>query len=289
VDWNPKIVCYVSPQLWAWHESRVYQIGRDVDLMLSIFPFEKEWYAKRSPKLPVEYVGHPLIDRYRQEPGSSRLATDPAPPSASFQPSSSLPLLLLLPGSRAPELKSHLPVMLDAAKRIAATQPIRLRMVLPDEQLAQEARKYSPAIPALEVTSNDLAQALSEAHVAIAASGTVTMECAYFGVPTVVIYKTSWSTYLLGKQFIKVKFLAMPNLLANEQVYPELIQGNATAENISKEILNLMNDAARRASVKAKLRKVIESLGPPGANRSAARAIIKLLINQGNVKLLPAR
>ena len=302
-NWNPKIVCYVSPQLWAWHESRVHQIARDVDLMLSIFPFEKEWYAKRAPELRVQYVGHPLVDRY---PNAGRGAEATAiklsqpmqdrvfslsPLSGERAEERSLtiptPLLLLLPGSRARELNEHLPVMVEAAERIAGSRPIRAQIVLPNRDLAQHAQRYVPARLNLVVTSSGLEKALREAEVAIASSGTVTMECAFFGVPTVVIYKASWSNYWLAKQFLKVKFLAMPNLLANEEVYPEHIQQEATAERIAEEALNLLNDGSRRSAIKTKLRTVVQSLGPPGASFRAAQAIVNLLVEQGTVKLLP--
>ena len=104
------------------------------------------------------------------------------------------------------------------------------------------------------------------------------MECAFFGVPTVVIYKASWSNYWLAKQFLKVKFLAMPNLLGNEEIYPELIQQEATAERIADEALKLLNDASGRSAIKSKLRTVIQSLGPPGASFRAAQAIVNLLV-----------
>lgn len=286
-NWNPKIVCYVSPQLWAWHESRVHQIARDVDLMLSIFPFEKEWYAERAPELRVQYVGHPLVDRYpnaerRAEATASKLSRPMQDRGLSFSQhggerglTNSPPLLLLLPGSRARELNEHLPVMVEAAGRIAGSRPIRAQMVLPNHDLAQHAQRYVPARLNLVVTSSGLEKALREAEVAIASSGTVTMECAFFGVPTVVIYKASWTNYWLAKQFLKVKFLAMPNLLAREEVYPEHLQQEATAEKIAEEALNLLNDGSRRSAIKSKLRTVIQSLGPPGASVRAARAIVE--------------
>ena len=278
-NWNPKIVCYVSPQLWAWHESRVHQIARDVDLMLSIFPFEREWYAKRAPKLRVEYVGHPLVDRYQSAQFKSISSSE----------RNSTPLLLLLPGSRARELNEHLVVMLETVERIAGTRPIRAQMVLPNQDLVRQAKRYFPVRLNLEVTSSGLEQGLRDADLAIASSGTVTMECAFFGVPTVVIYKTSWSNYWLAKHFLKVEFLAMPNLLANEEIYPELIQQEATAEGIAAEALNLLNDGSRRSAIKSKLRTVIQSLGSPGASFRAARAIVRLLVEQDNLRLVPPR
>ena len=260
--WNPKVIYYVSPQIWAWHESRIEQIARDVDLMLAIFPFEKGWYAARKPQFKVEFVGHPLVDRY---------ATEKANVSAKGADDT----LLLLPGSRVRELRKHLAVMVEAARRLATEQQVRLRMVLPNASLAELARGICD-LTGVEVQIGELAPALASATAAIAASGTVTMECAYFGVPTVVIYRTSWSTYVLGRRFIRVKYLAMPNLLADQVVYPELIQNDANAENIYMAAKELLNNEERRRVIKTQLQRVIASLGEPGASTRAARAILSL-------------
>ena len=258
--WNPKIVYYVSPQIWAWHESRIHQITRDIDLMLAIFPFEKAWYHARKPSFKVEFVGHPLIDRFAAE--------NPAPAHSSAQ------TLLLLPGSRVRELRKHLPPMVDAARRArAGDSALNLSMVLPSESLKSLATGLVD-LSGFHIQIGGLASALQSATVAIASSGTVTMECAYFRVPTVVIYKTSWSTYLLGRRFIKVKHLAMPNLLSDHLVYPEFIQQNATSENIHRAILELLRDEHRRTEIKKNLGDVIASLGEPGASTRAARAIL---------------
>ena len=261
-NWSPKIVEYVSPQLWAWHESRVHQVARDVDLMLTIFPFEPAWYAARAPQLRVEFVGHPLIDRYAGG-GPAKAGNPPAGTSR----------VLLLPGSRKREIHKHLPLMIEAARQMRARQPLELRLVLAHETLAPVARHWLAAMPGLSIQVGQLDQALREADVVLAASGTVTMECAFFGVPTVVLYRTSWSTYLLARRLIKVRHIAMPNLLANETTYPEFIQSAATPENLARAALDLLNNRERRALIQTKLAAVIASLGPPGASQRAARAI----------------
>ena len=146
----------------------------------------------------------------------------------------------------------------------AKVPDLRARMVLPNENLVQQAKALGlPAM--LEVQVGGLPEALAEADVAIASTGTVTTECACFGVPTVALYKTSWSTYQIARRIVKVKYLAMPNLLANEQVFPEFIQGAATADNIARAALELLRDEGRRARVKARLAEIVASLGAPGA------------------------
>jgi lipid-A-disaccharide synthase len=263
-NWKPKIVQYVSPQVWASRPGRAKSMARDLDLLLAIFPFEKAWYAERVPELKVEFVGNPAADRFNVE--RSTLNVERSKQTA-----------LLLPGSRIGELKRHLPVMLDALKKIQSTKPeVHARMVLPNEPLAQLARAGS--LPAgLEIQIDNLADALAQCTIAIASTGTVTMECAFFGVPTVALYKTSWSTYQIGRRIIQVKYLAMPNLLANETIFPELIQHDATADNIARTALDLLNDPQRREAIRAKLTKVVDSLGGPGARQRAAQAIVRLL------------
>ncbi len=266
-DWNPRLIQYVSPQVWASREGRAYQLERDCDLLLSIFPFEKDWYAKRVPRLRVEFVGHPMVDRHGAGRGTRGQGQGPG----------AMPMVLLLPGSRPGELRRHLPVLAEAAKLIAARREVVFRMVLPHESLLQSVRAFEQVIPRLELQVGRLDEALQAAAVALTKSGTITLECAYFGVPAVVFYKTSTLTYVVGKQLVKVKYLAMPNLLADEAVYPEFVQGAATAENLAAATLALLEDPARYAQIKARLAAIVAALGEPGASRRAAKAIVRRL------------
>ncbi len=262
--WNPKIVQFVSPQVWASRPRRASVMEQTHDLLLSIFPFEKEWYAQRAPKLRVAFVGHPMIGR--------------SPKSEVRSPkSNSAPRVILLPGSRWDEVRRHWPVVTGAFELLHREVPgLRAKLILPNEALAQSAR--SLGLPAdLEVQTGGVSAALAEADLAITKSGTITMECALHGVPAVVFYKTSWPTYWIAKQVVSVKHLAMPNLLAGEELFPEFIQGAATAENVARAGLALLRDDARRQATEAKLAKIVASLGSPGAARRAAEAIVSLL------------
>ena len=270
--WNPKIVQFVSPQVWASRPGRAKLLEADYDLLLSIFPFEKDWYARRTPKLRVEFVGHPMIGRFtnddlrftRREPEVTSIANRQSQ-------------ILLLPGSRTSELRRHLPVMLDAVELIQRKLPAsRARMVLPNPALKELADRLSAPPPNVEIQAGDLPQALAQADVAIASTGTVTMECALFGVPTVTLYKTSWSTYQIGRWIVTVKSLTMPNLLADGEVYPEFIQTAAMPENIAGAALELMQNESRRLKIKSQLTKIISALGSPGATERAAAAILSL-------------
>jgi len=261
--WNPKIIQYVSPQVWASRPGRAKKLEADYDLLLSIFPFEKIWYSQRAPKLRVVFVGHPMLERA------------PAPKPA-LRADGAGPLVLLLPGSRKSELQRHLPVMFAAWERIQAAVPAcRAKMVLPGDQLVQLAR--SLGCPAnVKIQTGKLPAALAEAEVAIASTGTVTMECAFYGVPTVTLYKTSWLTYEIGRRIVTVKSLTMPNLLAGEEVMPEFIQHAAIGYNIAQATVKLLENGPRRAKIKKRLAQIVSTLGKPGATRRAAGAILEL-------------
>jgi len=292
-NWKPRIIQYVSPQVWASRPGRAWSMARDFDLLLALFPFEKDWYAQRVPGLKVEFVGHPIVERY----ANAEQGTRNAELSEGTAPGRSTPRILLLPGSRVGELKRHLPPMLKAAWLIQQRVPSRFRLVLPNEQLAEQVRLQltEANLPALndrnrrqiatvstclteaDIQVGHLGDALAEADLAIASTGTVTMECALFGVPTVAIYKTSWLTYLVGRNIVTVRFLAMPNLLANEEVFPEFVQHRATADNIAMAAIGLLDAAERRSGVKKRLAAVIGSLGGTGASERAAVAILNLV------------
>jgi lipid-A-disaccharide synthase len=262
--WNPKIVQFVSPQVWASRPGRANLLAADYDLLLSIFPFEKDWYAQRVPKLRVEFVGHPMVERIQN-------------PKAKSQKPKAGPSILLLPGSRRSELQRHLPVILAAVKLVQEKLPnAKVKMVLPDEELKKLADGPFALLSNVEIQIGNLPDALAQADVAIASTGTVTMECAFFGVPTVTLYKTSWLTYEIAKRIITVKSLTMPNILAGEEIYPEFVQSAATPENIACAALELLQDESRRTKIKSHLEKIISSLGEPGAAGRAATVILSL-------------
>lgn len=259
VPWNPRLVQFVSPQVWASRPDRADTLAKNYDLLLSIFPFEKEWYARRVPKLRVEFVGHPMVGRFRKAEAGGQKAE-----------------VVLLPGSRVDEVRRHWPIVTGAFELLRQDLPaLRGKIVLPNEALAQSARSFSVSA-GLEIQVCGLASALTEADLAITKSGTVTMECAMLGVPAVVFYRTSRPTYFIGKRLVTVRHIAMPNLLASEELFPEFIQHAATPENIARAALELLNDPSRRKTVKVKLAKVVAALGSPGAITRAANAIASL-------------
>jgi lipid-A-disaccharide synthase len=222
----------------------------------------------------VEFVGHPMVGRFtiddlrltRREPGLAGNTIR-------------LRQIALLPGSRKSELKRHLPPMLGAFKMVQEKLPgTGAKIVLPNQVLTDLARKLVLSPPAnLEMQTGNLPQALAQADIAIAKTGTVTMECAFFGVPTVTLYKGSWLNYQIARHLITVETFTMPNLLANEEVYPEFLQNDLTAENVAGAALDLLQNEARRQKMRAQLAQVIASLGGPGAPARAADALLSLL------------
>ena len=269
-DWNPKIIQFVSPQVWASRERRARDLARNCDLLLSTFSFEKEWYAKRVPQLKVEFVGNPVLDRYGRAVGLDR----------SPVVRNGVPTIVLLPGSRRGELRRHLPMLIEVAKRIGEKRKADFRMVLPNQLLVDYAKTLGGSGD-ITVQAGELDKALNEAELAITKSGTITLECACFGVPAVVFYKTSTFNYLIGRQLATVRYIAMPNLLANEEIFPEFIQSAATAERIAEAALELLQDQLRRERIKAKLAGIVGALGAGGASQRAARAITDLVCEGG--------
>jgi len=247
-----KVIYYISPQLWAWHANRAKQIQRDVDLMLTIFPFEKDWYAKHAPKLRVEFVGHPFAERIQESDVAGRKPEN---------------LILLLPGSREREVAKIFPIM----ARVVDQMPPDLKFVAAAVNARSAAMMKHPEVMVEVGNAHDLMQ---RAVLAITASGTATMECAFFGCPMIVVYKVNWLTYLIGRMLVTVNWLAMPNVIAGREVVPEYIQHNAKPDMIARRVLELLQDAYRREAMRQELAAVVKSLGGAGASEHAARLIL---------------
>lgn len=263
-DWHPRIVQFVSPQVWASRPGRAQRMAKTHDLLLSILPFEKQWYAEHAPALRVEFVGHPLVDRH-------------AGTSVESIPSE-IPRILLLPGSRTAEIERHLPVLLSALQQIRSSLPVNAQLILPRSDLVPLARSLGAGMDGSpEPEIGGLPDALRRATLALASTGTVTLECAWFGVPTLALYRTSWLTYQIGRRVITVKHLAMPNLLAGDTVMPEFVQGEATPENLSRAALAWLGDARMLSLARGALRNVVGQLGPPGAPGRVADHILQLM------------
>jgi lipid-A-disaccharide synthase len=260
------IIYYISPQLWAWRSSRMRVIKRIADRVLVIFPFEEQIY--REAGVPVEFVGHPLVDLARaQEPRDSFLGELRLDPSR--------PIVALLPGSRPNEVERLLPVMGAAVKQISTRLPgvqfVIARAPSLDDGLFSNV-EWDSVKPVLVLARTD--DVLAIANVVITASGTATVQAALHGRPMVVIYKLSPLSYRIGRRFVHVDDVAMVNLIAGRRIVPELIQEECTPERIAAEILSLLTDAPRADAMRAALSEVRGKLGRPGASGRAAEAVL---------------
>ena len=265
-NWNPKIAYFIPPQVWASRAGRAATMAQTIDLVVSIFPFEQDWYRERYPDLPVKYVGDPMATRFHSSLDASRFH--------SKLTVGQTPHIAILPGSRKQEIDRHLPLMFEALECIRRHKAVEATVVTPDDELCAPYRHL--AKPYISWKTGNLESVLEESDLAIASSGTVTRECAYLRVPTVVIYKLSRLTYEIAKRIVKVRFIAMPNLLADKMLFPELIQDTATPTAIAQEAVQLLDQEGRQALM-LDLERVVLSLGPPGATKRAAKAIVSLI------------
>ena len=259
-----KIIYYISPQVWAWNRGRIGQMARFLDLMLCIFPFEAELYSKSG--LRTVFVGHPMIENLaRLRTGEER------------QPN----LIGLFPGSRLREVRKIFPIMVEAAREIESERPeIRFEIAAASESLALEVGKMlvaSPLRDRFRVVTGGAAGTMQRVFAGIIASGTATLEAAYWRLPFILVYRVSWPTYFAARLVIKTEHLGMPNVLASREIIPEFIQHEARPDTISKAVLKLMNDQAVRDAMISEFDAIIARLGEGGASAKAARAIIEEL------------
>ena len=259
-----KIIYYISPQVWASRAGRVRGMSRNIDLLLSILPFERDWFARMAPGFKVQWVGHPALDRLQKVD------------SASANPD----WVALLPGSRKTEIASHLPE-LWATARLMARERKGLKFILlsPNEEIQAYSlhlvEKYAPANFDFEYNVGYAVSHLSRCSLALVASGTASMECALVGLPQVVIYKVHPLTYAIARRLIKVRHLSIINVMANEEVVPEFIQDKLQPEVVAQAALELLGNSARREQMKQNVARVVAGLGAPGASQRAAEAILQ--------------
>ncbi len=266
-----KVIYYISPQIWAWKESRVKLIKKCVDKMLVILPFEKGFYKKWNYE--VEYVGHPLvqvIDEFKEEYFNDASIYI----SASF-PNKGINLIALLPGSRKQEILKKLPLMLAVAKHYPQYHFVVAKAPGLDEsfynQLLAPYKNVSSVV-------NKTYQLLSLAKAALVTSGTATLETALFNVPEVICYKASTISYHIAKRLIKIKYICLVNLIMDKEVVKELIQNNLTVENIKAELDKILFDTAKKQQLQKDYTELKALLSKGGnASANAAKSIYRYL------------
>jgi lipid-A-disaccharide synthase len=265
------VVYLVAPQAWAWRKGRVREMRRTLLQLLCIFPFEEAFFRRHG--VNATYIGHPLAGLVRPS-----LTRDEF--FRKHRLAAERPLITILPGSRRGESSRHLPALLDAVERIYREQAVNF--VLPASATTGVAffadRIGGAPVRVIEGESWD---AMAHCNLALAASGTVTVEAALLGAPMVTFYKVTGASWLIGKALVDVPFYSMVNLIAERAVVPELMQGQMTGDNLAREALRLLHDEAARNAMKAGLAEVCDKLaGGAGAPERAARAIQEILEGQ---------
>src|SRR6266511_3473777 len=272
-----KVIYYISPQLWAWRSYRARNIRRDVDLLLSILPFEKDWYADRGID-HVEFVGHPLAGEVRARYGRAEFCQQ-------TKLDSKLPIISLLPGSRRKEVERILPPMLEAAALISDRRPeVQFVIVVAPSRSSDEVRSLVrgqratplPLPPCLHIVSGQSREALAASDVAAIASGTATLEAALLGTPIVIVYKESMINWHTLGRLITTDHFGLVNLVAGERVATELMQDDLNGERLANELLLLL-DEKRNEEARVRLREVARELGEGGASERAAEIILEVL------------
>jgi lipid-A-disaccharide synthase len=256
---------YISPQIWAWKESRIKLIKKVVDKMYVILPFEKKFY-KEKHNFDVSFVGHPLMDEISED--TSKLS----------QKTSKDKTILLLPGSRGQEIKKLLPIMLSVVSEFKDYKFIV--GAAPSQKLSiyQDYVKDSN----VEIIQNKTYELLKNCTAAIVTSGTATLETALFKVPQIVCYKSSWTTYLIGKILLKnLNYISLVNLIANKLIVKELIQNTCSKKNLIKE-LNIILEKEERAKIISNYNKLENSLGGRGASNKTAKIIYNYLVEENS-------
>jgi lipid-A-disaccharide synthase len=261
------VVYYVSPQIWAWRPGRIKAIRAIADRVLVIFPFEEPIY--RDAGVPVEFVGHPLIDLVQVD-----VSRDVFLGRLGF--SADRPTIALLPGSRTAELRRILPTLIAAAERIRTTVPtaqfVIARAAHLDDQLFEPARRLA----GVQIVDGETDNVLAASDLVLTASGTATVQTALHDKPMVVVYRVSSLEYRIGRPFVRLDTFAMVNLIAGERIVPELIQDAFTPEAVAREAVSLLTDPQRVARIRQGLAVVRRKLGGPGASRRAAEAILRI-------------
>lgn len=260
-----KVFYYISPQIWAWHKSRVYDIKRDIEKMFVILPFEQAFYAQY--EYQADFVGHPLLDEIATFKKEENFIE-------SYQLDDK-PIIALLPGSRKQEIKALLPIMLSQVKfftdyqfviAAAPSQPINFYQSILEKNNASN----------IKIIPNKTYQLLAHSKAALVTSGTATLETALFQVPEVVCYKGNAVSYHIAKRLIDLKYISLVNLIMNEPVVKELIQNDCNSHHLKMELENILNED-NQIFIKQKYKQLEEKLGSSGASDRCANLIIEAI------------
>lgn len=265
-----RIIYYIAPPAWAWPDWATKRTVRDITEVIAIFPFEVELYRKAGAN--VTFVGHPLV-------GMARPTLSKGEAYQEFGLTPDYPIVGLLPGSRAYEIDSLLPIMLRTADEIKRSlKGIQFLLPVADSVFEKRiARIVKESGIDIKVINNNIYDVMNVSDLVITASGTATLEAACLRTPMIVVYKTSLTTWILGNILIKLPYVSLPNILAGRRIVPELLQFRVTPNRLANLALSLLEDSQELEEMKAELDKVTRKLGEPGAIERAARIVVKSL------------
>ena len=267
-------VNYFAPSAWVWGKWRAKKIANYGVKVASVFPMEEEVYRKAGAE--VEFVGHPLVDMVEPKFDRDQLETE-----KDLELKDRM-VIGILPGSRGQEVKSLLPKMLKAAQLIVKEYPtvkflLPLANTISRSEVEESVSNYNIDITLLSGGSQSVMEA---SDLILVASGTASLEAACLKTPMVIAYKTSWSSYILGKLLVRISHIGLPNIIAKEKVVPELLQSEVTGQNLAKEAVDILNNQQRYQKIKRKLNQVKNQLGEGGA----AKRVAKLVLDTGGIK-----
>jgi lipid-A-disaccharide synthase len=261
-----RLVYYISPQVWAWHKGRVPKMARLLDEMLCLFPFEQPIFENAG--LKTSFVGHPLVDELEE-----KKLPDARPDES---------LIGLFPGSREREVARLFPMMIETAARLRAWRgDLKFEVPAASAKLAGQIRGLLAAADAdgwITVNTGGSHALMQQACCAVIASGTATLEAAYYGLPYCLVYRVAPLTYALARMLVKIKHIGLVNILAGEEVVREFVQADAEPLAVSRELRELIESPQKRAALQARLAETTAKLGGHGAHERAARAVAQWLL-----------
>jgi lipid-A-disaccharide synthase len=268
-----KVLFYISPQVWAWRQKRVFKIKELVDMMAVVFPFEVPFY--KNAGVPVTFVGHPLVDEVK-----SSLSHNMALSEFNLNPGQKV--LGLFPGSRKSEIKRLLPLLLETAQRLHTSDPT-IQFILPRATTLKQ-QDLEPYLADnqldIKIVSGRPYDVMRACDAIITASGTATLEISLMEIPLVVVYKMNALSYRIISRMIKVDNIALCNIVAGERIAPELLQNQANVETVSRYALDLLTDHNGIATeMRAKQKLIREKLGESGASEKVAQLVLEQLNN----------
>jgi lipid-A-disaccharide synthase len=259
---DTRIIYYISPQVWAWNKGRLPKMARLLDEMLCLFPFEKPIFEDAG--LKTTFVGHPLVDELEEERSGEAREEN---------------LVALLPGSREREVARLFPMMLEAARRLHSKRPeTRFEACGASAKLASRMRDLAAAAKLadiVQIRDGGAHELMQRAACGVVASGTATLEAAYFGLPYCLVYKVAWPTYLAAKMLVKIEHIGLINILAGGRVVEEFIQSEADPLHVEQALARFLTDDAHREETRRKLLATAAKLGGTGAHLRAASAIAR--------------